>query len=86
MNSPKISAILKGIIKGLISHQSDVLDGPKISYDNKGTGYHNKHHPSILNSIYDNVMDSIEDLESDGDDVTNLEKPKITYGSDTKIN
>ena len=44
MNSPRIYAILKGIIKGLISHQSDVLDGPKISYNDKGTGYHNKHH------------------------------------------
>ena len=86
MNSPKISAIFKGIIKGLISHQSEVLESPKISYDDKGTGYHNKHHPSVLNSIYDNVMGSIEELKSDEDDVENLEKPKITYGSDTEIN
>lgn len=86
MNSPRISAILKGIFKGLISHQSDVLDYPKISYNEKGTGSHNKHHPSVLNSIYDNVMGSIEDLKSDEDDLENLEKPKITYGTDTKIN
>ena len=85
MNSPKISAIFKGIIKGLISHQSEVLESPKISYDDKGTGYH-KHHPSVMNSIYNNVMDSIEDLKSNEDDVKNLEKPKITYGSDTEIN
>ena len=86
MNSPKISAIFKGIIKGLISHQSEVLDShPKISYDDKGTGYHNKHHPSVINSIYDNVIDSLEDLNSDELDEVNLEKPKITYGSDTKI-
>ena len=86
MNSPKISAILKGIIKGLISHQSEVLKSSKISYDDKGTGYHNKHYPSVLNSIYDNLMGSIDDLKSDEDDVENLEKPKITYGTDTEIN
>lgn len=86
MNSPTIFSILKGIIKGLISHQSEVSKNPGISFDDSGTGSYDKHSPSVINSIYESVMDSIEENKSDKPKVINSEKPKITYGSDTKIN
>lgn len=87
MNSPTIFSILKGIIKGLISHQSEVSKSPKISFDDSGTGFYDNHyHPSVINSIYDNVMESIEETKNGKPEEINLEKPKITYGSDTKIN
>ena len=86
MNFPKISSILKGIIKGLISHQSEVSKSPGISFDDPGSGSYDKHYPSVINSIYDSVMDSIEKTKNDKPEEIKLEKPKITYGSDTKIN
>ena len=86
MNSPTIFSILKGIIKGLISHQSEVSKNPGISFDDSGTGSYDKHHPSVINSIYDGVMDTIDEMKRDNPEEINLEKPKITYGSDTKIN
>ena len=86
MNSSKIFSVLKGIVKGLIIHQSEVLKNPQISFDDKGTGFNNKYNPSVVHSIYDNVMDSIKNMNNDKPDEINLEKTKITYGSDTKIN
>ena len=86
MNSPTIFSILKGIIKGLINHQSEVSKSPGISFDDPGTGSYDKHRPSVINSIYDGVMDTIDEMKRDKPEEINLEKPKITYGSDTKIN
>ena len=85
MNSPIIFSILKGVIKGLISHQSEVTISPKISSDHPGSGY-NPYHPSVINYIYNNVMASIEKTNNDKPKEIKLEKPKITYGSNTKIN
>tara|TARA_Y100000589_G_C27148443_1_gene627886 strand:+ start:509 stop:769 length:261 start_codon:yes stop_codon:yes gene_type:complete len=84
MKSSTIFSILKGIIKGLIRHQSEVSKSPGISFNDSGSGSYDKYHPSVINSIYDNVMDSIEETKKDKPEEINLEKPKITYGSDTQ--